>query len=455
MNQALFCPPAPVPRKVPLNLFRLLGVLKDNPLEAFTDAHFNELTVRGGLPFMPAIVLSDPEAIRRVLLENAANYRKDDLLQRMLSSGLRNGLLTVEGEQWRRQRHAVAPMFAKRTIAGFASAMQEAIAALLSRWLSFPDGVPVDVSRELPLLTLDVLERTIFSDGIGRDADSFREAMRIYFDTIGRIDPFDALGLPDFLPRLTRGPEREAVQFFHLAVDAIIAERRAAIADGSAVPRDLLTLLLEAGKDSATLDESEVRANIVTFIAAGHETTANALTWSLYLLSQEEQWAARIASEADAPPCPNDPCAHLETTRAVLDEALRLYPPIVAISRVAIGADSVGPESIKPGTMVIVAPYVVQRHRRLWDHPDAFDPNRFLPPARERVPRFAYLPFGAGPRVCIGQAFALQEATLALSAIVRTFRLRLSPGFEVEPLMRITLRPRMGLELLLEKRGAR
>jgi cytochrome P450 len=429
-----------------------LGVLKDNPLEAWTEAHFNEPFVRGGLPFMPAVVVSDPDAIRHVLLDNVRNYRKDDLLLRILSSGLRNGLLTVEGDRWRRQRHAVAPMFTRKTILGFAPAMKDAIDGFVARWRCLPENAVVDVAQELPLLTLDVLERTVFSDGIEGDAESFRTAMRTYFDTVGRIDPFDALGLPEFLPRLSRGAERDAIGYFNAAVDAIIGERRRTMAEGRAVPRDLLTLLLEAGEADCPLDESEIRANIITFIAAGHETTANALTWSLYLLSQDEEWASRIAAESRIAPSDEDPCAHLLSARAVLDEALRLYPPIVAISRVAIEADAISNESIPPGTMVIVAPYVVHRHRLLWDNPDAFDPRRFVDPDRDRIHRYAYLPFGTGPRVCIGSAFALQEATLALSAIVSSFRFRLAPGAEVEPLMRITLRPRNGLPLLLEKR---
>jgi cytochrome P450 len=228
------------------------------------------------------------------------------------------------------------------------------------------------------------------------------------------------------------------------------------MADGcNDIPRDLLTLLLEAGDShsSDALSEEEIRANIVTFIAAGHETTANALSWSIYLLSQDDRWAARVAEEAELKPgASEDPCGHLVVTRAVIEEALRLYPSIAAISRVAIDADEIAGESVRAGTMVIVAPYVVHRHRLLWSRPEAFDPSRFIGTSRESIHRYAYLPFGAGPRVCIGSAFALQEATLALSAIVRHFRFRLAPGFEVEPLLRITLRPKGGLPMFLQRR---
>jgi cytochrome P450 len=295
----------------------------------------------------------------------------------------------------------------------------------------------------------------MFSEGMELDPEEFRSAMRTYFDSIGRIDPFDALGLPEFVPRPTRRAERAALRFFRSSVDSIIKERRKRTSDGSSTaPRDLLTLLLEAADPHSghPLSEAEVRANVVTFIAAGHETTANALTWSLYLLSQADEWAARVAAEAILEPGSEDPCAHLVVARAVIEEALRLYPPIAAISRVAIGSDEVAEGFIRAGTMVIVAPYVVHRHRALWEEPDLFDPTRFLGAARDRIHRYAYLPFGAGSHVCVGAAFALQEATLALSAVAKHFRLELAPGTDVRPLLRITLRPRGGLPMRLYRR---
>jgi cytochrome P450 len=459
LNKVFFRPPAPEPGDNPLSLLALLSVLRSNPLEAWTKAHFEQPIVRGGLPFMPAVVVSDPAAIQRVLVENVANYRKDDLLLRILSPGLGNGLLTVDGEQWRRQRHAVAPMFARKAIHNFAPQMTATADELVARWSDLPDGSIVDVAQEVTRVTLDILRRTIFSHGIGRDTEEFREAMRTYFDAIGTIDPFDALGLPAFLPRLSRWSARPALQFFNSAVDAIIAERRRLVAEEpDRVPRDILTLLVEARDPHSglALSEGELRANIITLIAAGHETTANTIAWSLFLLSQADEWRARVAAEAESRfSCESEePCQHLIVTRSVIEEAMRLYPPIVAISRVAIEPDVLAGESVDAGTMVIIAPYIVHRHRLLWDRPDIFDPDRFLENTGEPVHRYAYLPFGAGPRICLGAAFALQEATLVLAAIVKNFELRLAPGFEVEPLLRITLRPKRGLPMLLRRRVA-
>ena len=223
------------------------------------------------------------------------------------------------------------------------------------------------------------------------------------------------------------------------------------------MPRDILTLLLEA-QDPETgrgLSEREVRANIITFIAAGHETTANAITWSLFLLSQSPEWRERVAAEAEremggsAGSLPE----RLVETRAVVEEAIRLYPPLVAISRAAIAPDELAGQRIRRGAMVVIAPYVLHRHRLLWDRPDIFDPDRFLPGARDRIDRYAYLPFGAGPRGCIGSAFALQEATIVVASIVRNFDLQVPPGHIVWPVHRVTLRPQGGLPMMVRTRA--
>jgi len=453
-----FRPPAPVPRAETLGLIALLKALRNNPLEAWTRAHFEKPVVTGGLAFGEVAVISEPGAIRRVLLDNVGNYRKDSLQRRMLSAVLNNGLLTAEAEQWRAQRRTLAPMFAKRCVMSFAPAMLRAAEALVERWRRRREGDLVDVATEVTGLTLDVLERTIFSDGLGGDREDVRSAMRTYFDTIGRIDPFDLLGLPDFVPRLSHRKVRPTLRFFDASVDSIIAARRRRLAeDPSSVPRDILTLLLEA-QDPETgqgMSEAEVRANVITFIAAGHETTANAITWSTFLLSQSPEWSERVAAEAEREigrPA-EDLSGRLAQTRAVVEEAIRLYPPLVAISRAAIEPDELAGRPINRGSMVVIAPYVLHRHRLLWQQPDFFDPGRFLGSARGRIDRFAYIPFGAGPRGCIGSAFALQEATIVLASIIRDFRLELAPGHTVWPVHRVTLRPRGGLPMRVRSRA--
>ena len=363
-----------------------------------------------------------------MLLDNQANYRKDTLQRRIMSATLGNGLLLAEQEQWRIQRRTLAPIFALRNVMAWAPGMHDAAHALVERWRSEPADAIVDVAAEVTLLTLDILERTIFSDGLGGDPDEVRAAWRTYFDTVGRIEPLDLLGLPEFVPRFGRLKARSALRVFGDAVDAIIETRRERLRDDpTKVPHDLLTLLLEAEdpETGAGLSEIEIRGNIVTFIAAGHETTANTITWSLFLLSQSQEWRARVTAEARREiGGPVEGLAQrLVATRAVIDEAIRLYPPLSAISRAAIDRDELAGQEIKPGSMVVIAPYLVHRHRALWDRPDCFDPTRFLDKARDAIPRFAYLPFGLGPRTCIGSSFALQAATLAVAAIMGNFEL--------------------------------
>jgi cytochrome P450 len=452
-----YCPPAPRPQARPLQPIALIRTLKRNPLECWATQHFERPIVAGGLPIGHVLLVHEPNAIRHVLLENAANYRKDRLQRRVLSAGLNDGLLSVEGEQWRLQRRVLAPMFARKTVMDFTSAMIEAAEALIHRWSGLGDRATVDVAAEMARVTLDVVERTIFSDGFGSDAEAVRVAMATYFNTIGKISPLDLLGVPDFVPRFGRLRVRATLKFFEAEVDRVISVRRRILAEQpDRAPSDLLTLLLQA-LDTTSEDritESEVRSNILTFIAAGHETTANTLSWAMFLLSQSQEWRERVEAEVDREltgPVPGI-TDRLVETRAVIEETMRLYPPIAAISRVALDGDDLSGEPVRPGSLIVISPYVLHRHRLLWDRPDAFDPQRFLGNARAIIDRFAYLPFGAGPRKCIGSTFALQEATLVLAVMVKHFRFRLQPGHAVWPTLRVTLRPANGLPMIITKR---
>jgi cytochrome P450 len=441
-------------------LLALIRTLKRNPLECWAAPHFEQPIVTGGLPIGHVLLVHEPGAIRHVLLDNAANYRKDRLQRRVLSAGLNDGLLSAEGERWRVQRRVIAPMFARRTVMDFSSAMMAAAEALSERWRGLGDPATIDVAAEMAKVTLDVVERTIFSDGFGSDAEDIRIAMTTYFNTIGKISPLDILGVPDFVPRLSRLRVRSTLKFFEAEVDRVISARRRILAEHpDRAPHDLLTHLLQA-LDTGTgdgLDEQEVRSNILTFIAAGHETTANTLSWALFLLSQSGECRARIEAEVDREltgPIPGV-ADRLVETRAVIEETIRLYPPISAISRVAIGRDELNGEPVRPGSLIVISPYVLHRHRRLWDRPNAFDPRRFLGSAHAAIDRFAYLPFGAGPRKCIGSTFALQEATLVLATIVKHFRFQLKPGHAVWPALRVTLRPANGLPMIVSTRSSR
>jgi cytochrome P450 len=460
LSHPLLRPPSPPPRKVPLGFFAQLAVLRRNPIEIWAEAHYEQpILVRRSFMGERAVV-SDPAAVRRVMLDNVANYRKDDLQLRLLRPGLGNGLLTVEGEGWRAQRRLLAPLFSPRQITAFAPAMAEVAAAGAARLCAMGEGAKIDLLHEMARVTLEVLEHTLFSRGLGREPGEFQAAVTRYVDTIGRIDPLDVLGLPKFLPRLGRRRGRSTLAFFGKAVDELIAARRRLLAAGEPAPQDILTLLLSA-EDPETglgMNLEDIRANIVTFIGAGHETTANAMTWCLYLLSLSPEWRGRVEAEVDrefAAGSVETLAERLPETKAVFEEALRLYPPAAMLSRAAINADVLAGQPINPGTIVNISPFLIHRHRTLWKHPDCFDPSRFLGTKRNEIDRFAYIPFGAGPRVCIGMGFALEEAPILLAHIVRRLRFELVEGHEVELQQRITLRPKGGMPMLVHLRDSR
>src|SRR5215467_5962543 len=450
-----FRPPAPMPRADWPGLFDLARTLWNNPIEAWTQAHFEQPIVRTHLPFANIVAVNDPAAVRRVLSDNAENYCKDRFQKRMLAV-LSNGLLTAENEQWRSQRRLIAPLFTMRVVKGMASAMNDTINEFIASWAS-RDGI-IDIAEETTDLALAVLERTIFSGGIANGRDDLRAAMRTYFDALGRIDPFDLVSLPDFVPRLSRLYARPAVRIFHQTIDDMIAARQRQLKNGGPNTRnDILTLLIEArnAESGEKLTRKEICANVVTFLAAGHESTANAITWALYLLSRSPEWRQRVHAEAEREldkSC-SAPFDRLIQTRAVVEESLRLYPPLAAISRMALANDEVAGVHVPAGAMAVISPYVLHRHRLWGTRADQFDPARFLPGSREHIDRYAYLPFGAGARGCIGSVFALQEATLAVAAITKNFELELSPDHEVWPVHRITLRPWGGLPMRVHRRS--
>ncbi len=240
-------------------------------------------------------------------------------------------------------------------------------------------------------------------------------------------------------------------------MEAMIAARRQRLAqDPTGAPRDILTLLIEM-RDPETgrgLSDMELRSNIVTFMTAGHETTGDAIIWTLFLLSQSHEWSERVAREAAllAGDRRRPALERLVETRAVIEETLRLYPSLPAISRVAIDADELAGTRIERGSLVIIAPYVVHRHRRLWERPDIFDPTRFLHGGRQSLDRYVYMPFGGGGRGCIGSIFAIQEATIVIATLMQNFTFELAPGAAVWPVHSVTLRPRGGMPMRVRPR---
>ncbi len=432
-------------------------MLLDDPLGMWTNRHFDEWVVSGKSLLGHITIVSDPAAIRAFMIDRTANYVKDDLQLRVLKPSLGEGLFTADGAAWKTQRRALAPLFTPRSVAGFAPVMAAAAGALVDRWLTRGPRSVLQVDREMTRLTLDGLDRSIFSGALTRDRAAVHEA-QAYFAAMGAVDPLDLFGAPTWVPRIRRLRSRPVTRFFEALIDRIVTDRATLLATKpTAAPRDLLTLLFEA-RDAETgegLSRAIVRDNVLTFLGAGTETTSSALAWALYLLSQDHSARDRIEAEVDqvvgARDVTTDDLPHLVWTRAVIDETLRLYPTAPLIQRMAIATDTLHDVVIPAQSTVVYAPWVLHRHRKLWDRPEAFDPTRFLPGAPP-IDRFAYLPFGAGPRICIGASFALQQAVVSLATIVGRLRVDLLAGAMVMPEHRITLRPKGGLPMLATAR---
>ena len=451
-----YVPPFPRRPDKPRGALSIILTLRRNPIEIWCEADFERPVSIGRSILGLRGAAHDPAAVRRSFSTTPPTTARTICSFACCGRVSGVGCSTSEGEDWRIQRRALAPLFSPRQVAEFAPAMQRVARAAVER-LGRQARRRGDRSRRVDVAdNPEVLEQTLFSQGLGREPSAFQRSVTSYFDTIGRLDPLDLVGAPSFLPRFGRRRGRPALMFFAQAVDDIIGRRRALIDGGAEAPSDLLTLLLSAQdpESGRGMSDEDMRANILTFILAGHETTANALTWTLYLLSQSPEWRERAEAEAEQSFDPERPAATegCETLRAIFEEAMRLYPPAAMLSRQAIADDELAGVHIPAGAVISVSPYVLHRRRGLWDGPDAFDPSRFLGENRDRIDRFAYIPFGAGPRVCIGMAFAMQEGIIMLANLLRAFRFDLVEGQVVMPQQRVTLRPRGGMKMHVKRR---
>jgi cytochrome P450 len=432
-----------------------LRVLRDNTLASFPPDDFDQDILVRRLLWRHTFILNEPGAIRHVLLDNAANYTKTELTRRMLEPGLGRGLLTTEGETWRRHRRIMAPAFDPRSVAGYAPIMTEVSDELLQKWDALGDGSEVDVAAAMMHATLHIISRAMFSADSDEIVDVVERGVNEYQMNVRPL-LVDLLNLPRWLARLI-SPMHAAGIFneFDKSVDRLLNARGRA---PDAEPKDLLGRLIAARDDETGggMTAKEVRDQVVTIFMAGHETTAQALSWTWYLLSQhpaaEAKLHAELATVLGGRTPRNEDIPNLRYTRMVIDESTRLYPPAHTLSRAPIRADEVLGHRIPAGATVLIVPWMLHRKPSLWERADRFEPERFSPERAAARPRFAYIPFGAGPRICIGAAFALAEATLILATIAQRYRLHLKPGFPVEPQGLITLRPRNGLRMILERR---
>ena len=451
-------PPLTGPRHPPgkMSLRRSLRAMRENALAAHGPENFSADIIVQRILWRRIFVINETNAVRHIVLDNAANYTKSEVGRRLLEPALGRGLLTSEGETWRRHRRIMAPSFDPRSVAGYAPIMTEVTRELLEKWDALAEPREVDVAAAMMHATLHIISRSMFSSDSDEIVDSVESGVGRY-QTIVRPSLLDLMHFPQWLARLVAPlPIKGIFDEFDRKVDKLLTERGR---HPDAEPKDLLARLL-AARDSETgggMTPKEVRDQVVTIFMAGHETTSQALAWTWYLLSQHPWAEQKLHDELDAVLGGRAPryedIANLRYARMVIEESMRLYPPAHTFGRQPIAPDEILGHRIPAGSEVLILPWLLHRKPQLWDNPERFDPERFTPERTAARPRFAYLPFGAGARICIGAAFAMTEAVLILATIAQRYRLHLKPGHPVEPQGLITLRPRYGMQMILERRA--
>jgi len=387
-----------------------------------------------------AFLVNHPDYIRHVLVDNNRNYSKATYSNLVFKKLVGDGLITSEGETWRQHRRLMQPAFHHSRLEALDGMIVTAAEEMLSRWeRRYAEGLPVDIAREMASLTLTITTRALFGVDLGDEVNTIGEWVN------QAAAKFEKPSTPQV---------QESSREVRAIVERIVRQRKENFEDRS----DLLSSMIQA-RDEETrlmLDERALCDQVMTLLIAGYETTANALTWTWYLLSQNPWAVGQLREEVHAVLGSNRPPATADLdkmpfTRMVLDESLRLFPPAWILGRKALGPDEIGGYSVGAGTIMAICVYTVHRHPEFWEQPETFNPLRFSPGADQRRHRYAYIPFGAGPRQCIGNNFGLLEACLAMACVAQRFELRMAPGSQVQPLALFVLRPNRDLFMTLHK----
>jgi cytochrome P450 len=436
-------------------LLKFLNALRDNTISTFSQQAFEQDIVERNILGRHAFVVSQPAAIKHVLIDNAANYRKTEMTRRVLEPGLGKGLITLEGDTWKAHRRTMAPAFDLRSVASYIPVMTTAAEELLAEWRTQPATASIDIADAMMEITLKIISRTMFSSDSDDIMTIMSHAAGRYQATV-RPNVLDLIGLPDWLAGFSRRrASQRAFAEFDAVIDGLIESR---LRDTGGAAKDLLARLISARDDETGggMSAQEVRDHVITMFMAGHETTAMAMTWAWYLLSQHPAEEAKLHAELDAvlggrAPLHED-LDKLVYTRMVIEESMRIYPAVPAIEREATADDALVGVRVPKGSVVMIVPWVLHRHQKLWKDPGRFDPERFAPEHAAKRQRFSYLPFGGGKRICIGAAFATVEATVLLATLAQHYRMRTVPGHLVEPQGLITLRARHGIKMTMTGR---
>ena len=447
-------PPRVTPPGGPLPIWRFLPQFLANPLRTLPERVYHEPiysppNLGGRMAWVTA-----PELIERVLLGEHEAFPKSPIEARIFASVLGDGILTAEGASWRWQRRTVAPLFRHQEIVALVPAMSRVAEAMVAQWRQLPAGTQRRVDRDMTDVTFDVLGATLFAGATDAEEAALKRHIGAYLEHTSWDVAFELLQVPTWVWHPGKPAMRYHARHLRATIDTVLRRERAL-----GFPGGGLMAKLGTAKDPQTGDpmsDALVCSNLLTFAAAGHETTAKSLSWSLYLLARSPHWQERIGEEvvrvAGSGPIEARHLDDLAITRRVLKESMRLYPPAPVLGRMTTRPTDIGGQHFATGTMIIIPIWAIHRHRALWDDPDLFDPDRFLPEREALHQRTQFMPFGFGPRTCIGMSFAMMEGVLLLAAFVRSLRFDWDGRHQPEPVSRVTLRPRGGMPLLLTPR---
>jgi cytochrome P450 len=449
-----FIPARPIPKPSLPTMFEIAVEFRQDMLTIWWEHAYINKSMATKVLGRNIIIANSPESVKYVLMTNNDNYeRKSPQMRRALEYLLGDGLFISDGDTWKFRRQMIAPIIHKNRLPNFAPLMVEAAGELADRWQMQGEDVEVNMLVEMASLTSEIIARTVFGRDLGRaHALDVIEGFTRYQALVDQFNIGYFLGLDDGMP-MFKGPRiRKATKMVHNVVDGIIAEHLEGRGDDSS----MITMLLNSvdADIKQKLTPVALRNEALTIFMAGHETTAATLAWAWYLLSQYPWVEQKLHQELDqllegrAPTLAD--VSKLNFTRAVIEETLRLYPPVPVLSRQARDEDEIAGHRVKKADLVLVIPWLLHRHRRYWQAPDHFHPERFL--QAKRPAPYSYIPFSIGPRICSGAAFGLTETILCLAALAQKFQPRLVPGWEVETSCRLTLRPKGGLPMHLKLR---
>lgn len=459
MNAGLTAPPAGFrppkiePAQRAQSALGLLRVMVSNPIAAVPRAAYEEGCVRTKAGGGQVLFLSDPELVDAILLQRHEDFPKSDIDRRLFEPILGHSLLTLQGQDWRWQRRLAARAFRPSSLTSYLPSMQAPFVDLAQHWSRSPGLHRVD--EAMTSATINVVGRTFFS-GFGQlDANRVSNAIGRYLVPVSWTIAYGTLGIPSFAPHPGKLKMWKAAREVRGLVGDFVAARRRERQD----PPDLAQSLIEAQdpETGRSFGDNDLVDLFLTLIAAGHETSANALSWALYCLAAQPERQDDLANQVweiiGNGPVKAEHVASLVGVRRFLEETMRLFPAVPLIGRRPLRDCRLGAETIQAGSLIFIPIYAIHRHHALWSDPDLFDPDRFQDSFAQARPRCAYMPFGAGPRICIGASFAMLEMVVGLASLLAKVRVQLSDTGSPQPIQRITLRPQGGLILRLEGRG--